>query len=335
MKTKLICLLTGLCLTILTALPAQISAAPYFEGKAISIIVGTGPATGHDRIARFLAKHLIKYIPGKPAIIVQNMPGASSMVAANQVYNKSKPDGTTLLATHRGLAFMQLYKVDGVKYDIRKFSFLGSAAAESNILLIRNDLPYKTFEDLQKEKKQLFFGGGGPGSVTTQMTELSIDYLGLNIKVVEYKSAGEIYLAIERKELDGLWTALNSARPFIDRGLLRPLVRSWVVQKGIENLPVNEDLTKDPRGKILMALLGRTAMMGRLYLAPPNTPPTVMNILKDAFAKTLLDSELQAETEKAQMELRYVPDEECLKLVNFIFTQPPEVVKAFSKYVSY
>ena len=323
-------------LFVLIVLPGTpMAAAPYYEGKVLTIIVGYPPGGGYDRVARFLANHLPKYIPGKPSIVVQNMPGASSMIAGNHLYNVAKPDGLTILATQRGLAFMELLKVEGVKFNVSKFTYIGSAAAESNVFCIRADLPYKTIQDLLKSKQLLYIGVDSPTSVTAQTTHLGKDFMGMNIKIVDYRGTPEILLAIERKEADGLWFAYNSARPHIERGLLRALVRSWVSLKGIENLPINEDLTTDPIGKALMGMLGRSAVMGRPYLAPPGVPANIANILRDAFAKMLADPQIQKESEKAQMELSYASAEECVKLMNYLMEQPPDVVKAFAKYVKF
>jgi tripartite-type tricarboxylate transporter receptor subunit TctC len=132
--------------------PKESPAAPYYEGKRITIVVGVGPGGGYDRMARMLQKHLPRYIPGKPVIVVENMPGAASIIAANQVYNKAKPDGLTLAAPQRGMPLAQLLNVDGVKYDVKKFAWVGSMAVESTVLAMRTDLPYKTFADLQKAK---------------------------------------------------------------------------------------------------------------------------------------------------------------------------------------
>jgi len=335
MKKKMPVLLTSIMLLAILVSPPTLSAAPYYQGKIITLIVGSEAGGGHDRVARFIAKHLPKHIPGKPTVIVQNMPGASNMVAANHLYHVAKPDGLSILHTHRGLVFMQLLKVKGIEYDIRKFSFIGSAAAESNVFFIRSDLPYKTFDDLRKAKKEIFVGGGGPGSINSQMTNLSKDYLGLNFKLVEYRGTSEIWLAIEQKELDGMHNTYNSSKPYVDRGLVRPIFRTSNSQKGIEPLPVNEDLTTDPMGKTVMAMLGRTGIMGRLYLAPPGTPSNVLTILREGFASVLKDPEIQADSQKARLELEYVPAEECIKVTNYILEQPPEVVKIFGKYASY
>src|SRR2546425_5255170 len=137
------------------ALFAALAAVPLvagaqYAGKTVTIVVGYKAGGGYDATARLLARHLPKHIPGKPTMIVQNMPGANSMIAANHVYSVAKPDGLTMGTFNRNLPIAQLTKVEGAKFDMRKFVWIGSAASESTILAIRSDLPYKNFDDLKK-----------------------------------------------------------------------------------------------------------------------------------------------------------------------------------------
>lgn len=339
-RKQILCLFTGFFLLAILISPAKPLAAPYYEGKVISIIVGLAAGTGYDQVARVLAKHLPKHIPGKPSVIVQNMPGADSIIAANHIYNVSKPDGLTIGLFNKNLSFPQLLKVEAVKFDLNKFSWIGSASIDFTILAIRSDLPYKTIQDVLNAKKLIFLGGSGPATPNTQLPLILKDFAGLNVQVVEYRSSAEIWLGIERKECDGLYIAYNSGRQYFARGLVRPILRTRIPKLGIypgdiENLPVDEDFITDPMGKTLMTLYAAQNYAGKPFMAPPGTPANVMNIMRDAFAKTLKDPELQADAEKALMDLEYVSSEECLKHLNYILQQPAPVVKTISKYVKF
>ncbi len=333
-KRILFLLVTGLIITIFLC-PQTILSAPYYEGKTVRIIVGFGPGGGYDRIARLLAKHLPKHIPGKPVVLVENMEGASSIIAANHIYNQTKPDGLTIGTFNRGLPFAQLLKTEGVRYDVTKFSWIGSAAVEATIFAIRNDLPYKTVDDLKKVKEPIPIAGMGPGTSDTQFAILLKEFGKINLKLIIYPSSADGMLAIERKEVDGRGGSFSSLKPFIERGLVRPMIRGRVSEPGIENLPVNEDLTTDPKGKTIMAMLASADGIGRPYVVPPGTPANIMNILWDAFAKVAKDPELKEDAKKNKMEVSYTSGDECLKVLNYLLNQPTDIVQEFGKYIKF
>jgi tripartite-type tricarboxylate transporter receptor subunit TctC len=213
-----------------------------------------------------------------------------------------------------------------------KYSWIGSAASEASVLCIRSDMPYKTFEELQKAKSTIMLGTTGPADVNGQFPILLKEFGGLNIKMITYPSSSDIMLAIERREVDGRGASYSSIKPFIERGLVRPIIRCRVSEPGIENLPVDENVTTDKKGKTLMSMLDPAYRVARPYVAPPRTPSEVMKILRDAFARLANDPELKEDSKKVMMNVNYLPPEECLKSLNFLLNQPEEIVKEFSKY---
>jgi len=159
----------------------ELSAALYYEGKNLTIIVGYSPGGGYDRLSRVIAKHLPRYIPGKPTVLVQNMPGAGSIIAANHVFNLAKPDGLTIGIFNRGMAFAQLLKAEGIRFDLKKFNWVGSAAVETATLALRTDLPFKTVDDILKTKEPINVGSaGGPTDSNTQFVLLLKEFLKIN-----------------------------------------------------------------------------------------------------------------------------------------------------------
>lgn len=311
----------------------QCRAADYYNGKVITIVVGYGPGGGYDRMARIISRHLPKHIPGNPTVMVQNMPGAATVVAANHIYNVAKPDGLTLGTFSRGLPFLQLTKEQGVNFDIRKFSWIGSAAVETMILVVRSDLPYKRFEDLLKVKEPIPVATVGPGSDDYQFVTLLKEFAGFNAKLIAYPSSSDMQLAVERKEVDCRSGSYSSLKPFIENGVIRPIVRGRIIEPGLENVQVNEDLASDPKGKTLMAMLGSSDRFGRPYVAPPGTPDEMVKILREAFAKMADDPEAKQDAEKNKMALVYTPGDECSKVLDYIFNQPDDIVKDFTKYM--
>jgi tripartite-type tricarboxylate transporter receptor subunit TctC len=311
-------------------------ASAQFEGKTVTIVVGFKTGGGYDRTARILARHLPKYLPGKPNVIVQNMPGANSIIAANHVYGVAKPDGLTIGTFNRNLVLAQLTRVSGVKFDMTRYAWIGSAASESTVLAIRSDLPYKSFDEMKKAGKTVVIGATGPGANTYDFPLLLKELLGTDLKIVSgYSSSSDIMLAIERKEVDGRAGSYSSLQTFVERGLVRPLIRARAIEPGIEKLPVDESLAPNPRAKAIMALRSAPEVVGRPFVMTPGTPEPLLKAMRDAFAKAIKDPELIAEAKKAKMDLEYMSGDEALKLIKEVLSQPKEVVDEFGKYIKF
>src|SRR5580765_5328554 len=310
--------------------------AQSFAGKTVTIIVGYKPGGGYDATARLLARYLPKHLPGKPTVIVQNMPGGNSIIAANHMYNVAKPDGLTIGTFNRNLPIAQLTGVQGVKYDMTKFAWIGSAANETTILAVRADLPYKSFDDLRKAKENVIIGSTGPGANTHDFPLLLKDLLGVKLKIVSgYSSSADIMLAVERKEVDGRAGSYTSLRQFIDRGLVRPLIRARSTEAGVEKLPVDESFASNPRAKAIMALRSAPEVVARPYVLPPATPADIVKMYREAFAATIKDPALVAESKKAKFDLDYTSGDEALKVMKDVLTQPKDIVDEFSKYIKF
>jgi len=310
--------------------------AGYYEGKTLTIVVGYKPGGGYDTYARLLAKHLPKYLPGNPTIVVQNMPGANSIIGANHLYSVAKPDGLTIGTFNNGLVIAQLTRVEGVSFDLTKLSWIGSVANDAAVLTLRSDLPIKTVDDLRKAKEPVIIGATGPGSSTFDFPALLKEFAGINVKIISgYSSSADVMLAIERKEVDGRAGSYASILPFIERGLVRPLVRTRVSVPEIEKLPVDEDLATSARGKAILAIRSTPEAIYRPYAAPPATPADVMKILREAFARVTSDKDLLADAKKGKVPIAYVSAEDSLKLIREVLNQPPEMAQEIAKYIKF
>jgi tripartite-type tricarboxylate transporter receptor subunit TctC len=320
----------------LGALPVVAAAQANFSGKTITIVVGYKPGGGYDATARMLARHLPQHLPGKPTVIVQNMPGGNSIIAANHIYNVAKPDGLTIGTFNRNLPIAQLTRVAGVKFDITKFAWIGSAANETTILAIRDDLPYKTFDDLRKAKEPVVIGSTGPGANTYDFPLLLKDLLGINLKIVSgYSSSADIMLAVERKEVDGRAGSYSSIQPFIDRKLVHPVIRARSSDKRLQQLPLDEDFAPNPRAKAIMALRSAPELIARPYVLPPATPADIVKTMRDAFEATIKDPATLAEAKKTQQDLEFTPGDEAEKILKEVLSQPKDIVDEFSKYIKF
>ncbi len=336
MRKKAVQLVVLSLLAVVLFLPLELRAAPYYEGKSMRIIVGSQPGGGYDRISRLIARHLPRFIPGKPNIIVSNFPGAGSMMAANSLYNLEKPDGLTIgTFIGPGLSFAQLLKAPGVRFDLRKYEWIGSMATEAACFTVRSDSPYRSVEDLRKAKEPIPLSTSGPTAMNYQFPVLMKEFAGLNFKLIHYPSTAEGLLALQRKEVDGHGTYYSSFKPSIDSGVLRPLIRGRITAPGIENLPIDEDLTTDKRGKTLMAMRSAADVVSRPYVAPPKTPPAIMKTLRSAFAQMTKDPTFLAEAKRGLMMPEYVPVEEVRKVLDIVLDQPQDIVQEFGKFIKF
>ncbi len=324
-------------LVSLLSIPLMFSSAGaqanFYGGKTITVLIGAKSGS-LEIAAQIVAHYLGKYLPGKPIVIVQHMPGAAHLLATNNVFNVAKPDGLTVLAANPNVAIAQLSKVEQVRFDVRKFQWIGSSGADGVALSIRSDLPYKTFDELKKADRELVAGTTGPGSNAHDFPLLLKEFAGLKLKLVPgYPSNSDVLLAVERKEVDS-WSALaTTIKLAADRGVVRPLVRGRVAIPGFENLPVDEDLAASALGKSLMGIKSIPQAIGRAFAVAPATPADRVAMLRDAFAKAIKDPELVAEAKKAKIDVNLISHEQVLKDFNAMLNQTPETLKEMGKYI--
>jgi tripartite-type tricarboxylate transporter receptor subunit TctC len=319
--------------TISLALTSSWAQSDFYKGKTVSIVIGA--KTGSLAVAaQIVSHHIAKHIPGNPTVIFRQMPGAAHMNATNHIFNVAEADGLTILAANPNVAMSQLAKVAQVRFDVRKFEWLGSSGPDGAMFSIRADLPYKTFKEFKDSGKELIVGTTGPGSNAYDMPLLLKEFAGAKLRLVKgYAANSDILLAVERKEADG-WAALaNTIKSGIDRGAVRAIVRTRAPVPGFNDLPTDESLTTDPIGKSLMALRGIPLAIGRAFAVRPGTPADRVAILRAALTKTIADPEFQAEARKAQIDMEYISAQDVTKGFDEMMSQPPQVIEAMHKYL--
>jgi tripartite-type tricarboxylate transporter receptor subunit TctC len=319
--------------TISLALTSSWAQSDFYKGKTVSIVIGA--KTGSLAVAaQIVSHHIAKHIPGNPTVIFRQMPGAAHMNATNHIFNVAEADGLTILAANPNVAMSQLAKVAQVRFDVRKFEWLGSSGPDGAMFSIRADLPYKTFKEFKESGQELIVGTTGPGSNAYDMPLLLKEFAGAKLRLVKgYAANSDILLAVERKEADG-WAALaNTIKSGIDRGAVRAIVRTRAPVPGFNDLPTDESLTTDPIGKSLMALRGIPLAIGRAFAVRPGTPADRVAILRAALAKTIADPEFQAEAKKAQIDMEYISAQDVTKGFDEMTSQPPQVIEAMHKYL--
>jgi len=334
---KTIWILLALVLSLVTG--ADLSAqSPFYQGKTVSIIVGTKTGDVYDLYARLLAQHLPKYIPGNPNIIVQNMPGAASLIAANQVYNVAKPDGLTVGAIYPALYFDQVIGRTEVRFDWSKFSWIGSPVTSNHLLYMRADAPYKTIGDILKASDPPKCGATGTTSTAYYVPKLLEEVIGTKFNVVTgYQAGQDIDLAVERGEVicrAFTITAFFAREPFHtwrNKGFVRVLMQTGRKRDPrLPDVPTIYELMDQYKAREsarrLATLVLAAGDFGRPYVLPPKTPADRVNIFREAFAKAIKDETVLADAVKRQLEIDPTFGEELEKLAKEVVGQPPEVV---------
>jgi len=311
----------------------------FYQGKTINLIVGSTTGGGYDLWARLLAQHLGKHIPGNPDVIVQNMPGAGSLVAANHLYNLAKPDGLTVGAILPALYFDQLVKRQEVQFDWAKFTWIGSPEQNDALHYMRADTPYQTLEDIRNAKEPPRCGSSGTGTTGHYIPRLLEETLGLKHKIVGgYQGGSEIDLAVERGEVQ-CWSPLIATffgrEPYISwhkKGFVRVLAQMGKKRDPrLANVPTIYELMeqyKTPEsGRRLAKVVLTAATLGRPIVAPPGVSADRVKLLREAYDRTLKSPELMAEVEKRRWELNPISGAELEEMAKEVTVQPPDVVE--------
>jgi tripartite-type tricarboxylate transporter receptor subunit TctC len=330
-----------ICLAWAAGLHAQ---APSYQGKTVRIIVGYLSGDTHDLWARAYARSMGKHLPGKPDLLVQNMPGAGSMIAANYVYNVAKPDGLTLGSIAPGLYLAQLIGNKEVKFDWAKYSWIGSPEQNGSLLFMRSDAPYKTLEDIRNAKEPPKCSATGVGTSGHLIPTLLEETLGLKFQLVTgYPGGAEQDLALERGEVHcrAITIAAFFARqPFINwhkSGFVRILIQTSRKRNPIiPDVPtlfefMDKQKVADSHRRLAIVALGSGGFGAWPIVSTPGLSPETTKVLREAYAKTLQEPEFLAEAKKRGWELKPTTGEELATLAKEVIDQPPDVVARLKK----
>jgi tripartite-type tricarboxylate transporter receptor subunit TctC len=331
-----------LSLELLNPLNLESAAAqtpPFYQGKTIRIVIGSSTGGGYDLWARVLARYYGKYIPGNPTILVQNMPGAASIVATNYLYNVAKPDGLTLGALLPAIYFDQLVGRKEVQFDFARIPWIGSPEQNEIIHYMRADSPYKSIDDIRKAKEPPRCGSSGTGTTGFYIPRLLDEVLGTKHTVVAgYPGGSEIDLAVERGEVH-CWSPLVATyfgrEPYISwqkKNYVRVVVQFGTKREPrLADVPTIYELMDQHKtadaGKRLTRVILVAATLGRPIAATPGIPPDRLKLLRDAYQKTLKDPELIAETKRQRWDIDPLTGEEMEKLSKEVMTQPKDVIE--------
>lgn len=329
-------------LFLASPLQAQPSVEQFYRGKTVTVVVGSAAGGGYDLYARLVSRHLGRFIPGNPTVVVQNMPGAGSNRAAGFVAVQAPRDGTTIGTVMASAIMWPLISDQPLQHDPSKLIMIGSANHSVYYCVLRADAPVKTFEETFQ--KEVIIGTSGEGATLREMPVMLVNVLGVKLRLVGgYTGSRDIILAMERNEVHGMcgmdWSSmLTQRRDWVESGFVRALVQEDLIghpQLTKNKVPLAINFAKTPSDRQVMEIMYSGNMFGRPYLLPPEVPAERVAALREAFTKMVADKQFLAEAEKAQMEISPMTGAQLQDVVAKLYAMPPNVVERLKRSMVY
>ena len=316
---------------------------PFYKGRTITIIVPTSPGGINDLAARLVARHLGRFIPGNPAIVVENVPGGAGIIAANRLANTITRDGLTIAIIQRGTPQVQIEGDPNAKFDPLKLTWLGSLssyATDAFILVVNSRNPVKNAIDLRTPGVRLKVGADTPGSTNLIFALLAKEVLGLNIDVVRgYNGAGPIFIAMQGGELDAQVIGYNSVRAgqayLWDNKLVRPLIQFGRETRlpAMPDIPTGRELTNDPDSLAIIKFAELPFFMALPFVAPPDLPPDRAAALRDGFMQMVKDQAFLDDAGKIDLDISPIDGEAVRQLIAQAAATPKDVIARYNQLV--
>jgi tripartite-type tricarboxylate transporter receptor subunit TctC len=310
-------------------------AEDFYNGKTIRFIVGFSAGGGYDAYTRLVAKYITRYIPGQPATVVENMDGAGSVIAANYIFNKADKDGLTVGIWNSQNIFNQMMGDPSVRFDGRKFGWIGSPSTDSVACGIMGFAGPKTFDEIIQSKKTLRMGATRAGN-TTQLPDMLNHWVGTHFEIIRgYRGTSKIRLAMRSKEVDGAcwtWNSMRStARSMLDaKGddkFIPFIINGKWDDPEVKNIAQFHDVIKDKDNLNAFDTWNAANEIARPFSLPPGSPPQALTVLRKAFKATIEDKDYIADAEKSNLTVNYNSGEKVDRYVAEIYSISPEVKK--------
>jgi tripartite-type tricarboxylate transporter receptor subunit TctC len=311
-------------------------AQEFYKGKTIVFIVGTAAGGGFDTYSRILARQIGKHIPGNPNTIVQNMPGAGTLIAANYIYNKAEPDGLTIGHFSGSMIFKHVLGDQGVMFDGKKFGWLGTPAPERHTCVLTEKSGIRTIEEWSASKRPVKIGSLGPGNATSAVPQLLIAVVGLPISIIEgFKGTADMRLAGEAGEIEGACWGWDSIKvtwaKAVESGFVRPLIQMTLEpHPDLPKVPVAIQQAKTKEGQDLLRFgfqaYGPSAIA---YSLPPGVPKDRLLLLQKGFMASMKDPDFLAETKKANLVVNPIDGPTITKIFADLYAVDPKLLSRF------
>jgi hypothetical protein len=279
--------------------PRVAHASDFFQGKTLTVIIGFAPGGGVDTTARMVARHLVRFIPGQPNLVIQNMEGAGGLVAANHLARRAAPDGLTLAVPGRSWFVEGLVKNPGASFDPTQFAYIGSPGAVNSMVWVRASTGIKHFDDLKSHPKPVSFGSLGIGT-PTGMIPVMLAGQGLPIKLIfGYVSTARVLLALEQGEIDAVFTVDDSfarRQDLIKKGVVLPILQN---KPTLPDVPLIRDVLPAKELPLLTLVLA-LENFGLPLVGPPGIAPERIAVLRRAFMAMCDDKDYRAEAARIE-----------------------------------
>ena len=342
MSGRILCA-AGLALIAASGAAHADEVADFYKGKQITVVVGYGPGGGYDVYTRQLLRHMPRYVPGNPTMVVQNMPGAGSNRAASFVALQAPKDGSVIGAIQPAALLWPLLFNQPVQHDPSKLVMIGSANRDVYLCLVRADTGVTSFKEVLS-KREVIIGTAAEGTAIRDMPTLLVNVLGARFRLIGgYAGTREILIAIERNEVHGIcgmgWASISMQNAdWVKNGFLRILVQEdlkgepEVTRMGV---PLSIEFARTEEDRQVMQLIYSQSLFGRPYVLPPGVPAERIAALRKALLATLADKDLIADAAKSRLELAAMSGEDMQALVARLYALPPKVIERAKQALVY
>lgn len=311
--------------------------AEFYKDKQVRLIVANAPGGDYDLAGRLMARHIGRHIPGNPSVVVNNMPGAGTIIAANHLYNVAPKDGTVFGTFSRNLPSQAVLGRDTIKFDPRRFGWVGGIGLPSRVCVASISSPIKSIEDLFE--REMVVGGSGAGSTPSTIPKFLTSVLGMKMRIIEgYGGTAAAVQAMERGEVDGLCqtfsTFKNLRAHLLEQGKIRVLFNTESTPfPYLPNVPSIFQYAKTDEQRQILTFITSSVELSRPFVLPPGTPGDRLAALRKAFAAAVKDPQLVEEADKQKIDITYRSPDDLLALVNALFATPKGLLERAAELV--
>lgn len=306
----------------------------FYRGKVVRIVVGFSPGGGFDTYARTLSRYMGKYLPGNPTVVVENMTGAGSLIAANHIYKVAKPDGLTIGAFNGNQILAQLVGGPGIAFDARKMEWMGAPGYNHDLCLLSQKTGIAGAEQWLASKTPFKLAGSAPGATTDDVAKVLKESIGLPARLIAgYKGTADMRIAVESGEVDGIcgfsWASVRTTwRKAIESKEVSIILQSAPrAHADLPKVPLSIGFAKTAEARQLIeAGIHQPSAITYSYSIPPGTPKERVQTLRRAFIQTVKDGEFLSDAAKANLEIAPASGEEVERLIQNLFKTPDSVV---------